>query len=166
MVWTPINLVRGLVRPGLFNAPIWPLLSVDPWDGKGLKERWNCQKLKPSLWLTVPMLCRCAKSPTMLMWHMPKESGVNLLTMDSCSCVYPQIHPFQQSTTVTAKAIKIVFVCKGSMTDMLFQAHTLHLLLCIAHVGIDNRGEAFGSSCCSVLVFRSCYVRAYIHFSL
>ena len=43
MVGTPINLVRGLIRLGLIkDLNLWPLLSVDLWNGgkRGLKERW------------------------------------------------------------------------------------------------------------------------------
>ena len=36
MVWwgTPINLIQGLVRPGLIRDPISPLLSIDLWNGE------------------------------------------------------------------------------------------------------------------------------------
>ena len=65
MVGTPINQVRRVINQGLIKDLISPLLSVDLWNGERAGKKGGAAGNRTQgLWLSVPVLCHWATTPT------------------------------------------------------------------------------------------------------
>ena len=59
LVWSLIEIVPNKRQSGLF-------LSVEPWKGKRIKEKWCCSESNPAPLAYAATLCHWATTPTML----------------------------------------------------------------------------------------------------